>query len=71
MILVNRVWHAVVATLNSLLKQHELHMKEHSSLSFGNLNLYYSVTKLPVIIRACPYIPAFVENRPYNALFLL
>ena len=25
------------------------------------------VTKSPVFIRACPYIGAFVENRPYNA----
>ena len=38
-LLVNRAWHEVVATVSSLLKQHELHTKEHSGPSFGNLNL--------------------------------
>ena len=38
-LLVNRAWHEVVATVSSLLKKHELHTKEHSGPSFGNLNL--------------------------------
>ena len=42
-LLVNRAWHEVVATVSSLLKQHELHTKEHSGPSFGNLNLHQNI----------------------------
>ena len=41
-LLVNRAWHEVVVT-GSLLKQHELHLKEHSCPSFGNLNLHQNI----------------------------
>ena len=86
MLLFNSAWHEVVATINSLLKQHELHIKEHSGqsfappptqslASFGNcwqlVTFYVTISPChQVILSSSPLFICSVPNSSYRLTFV-